>query len=151
MGSRIIAGLAFNNVGVTIASYTDSTKLQMPFSVTAGVSYSPDYLPNLRLALDLSQPEDGFLTYKLGGELDVYKKYLTIRAGYSWSEPDLEAQLKVLQGESSTGYTKNNWAGLCLGVGVNTDINRVNMGVDAAVQLIDDMDPAIAVSLIAGF
>jgi hypothetical protein len=40
---------------------------------------------------------------------------------------------------------------LCFGIGVNTDIGRVNMGVDAAVQLIEDMDPAIAVSLIAGF
>ncbi len=152
LGSRVIAGLAFNNAGFMISSYSDETEdLKMPFSVTAGVSYSPDYIPNLRLALDLSQPADGFLTYKLGGELDVYKKYLTLRAGYAWAEPDLEAQLRVLQGESSAGYTKNNWAGLCFGVGVNTDIGRVNMGVDAAVQLLDDLDPAIAVTLIAGF
>ncbi len=151
-GSRVIAGLAFNNAGFMISSYDAETEdLKMPLSVTAGASYTLYYLPNLRLALDLTQPSDGLLAYKLGGEFDVYKKFLTLRAGYSWSESDLESQLNVLQGEPAEGYTKTNWTGLCLGVGVNTDIGTVNMGFDAAVQFIDGMDPVLALSVIAAF
>jgi hypothetical protein len=152
LGSRVIAGFALNNAGFMIANYTDQTEnLMMPLSVAAGVSYSPDNIPNLRLALDLMQPTDGFLTYKLGAEVDIYKKYLTLRAGYSFSEPDLESQLKVLQGESNNGYQKTNWAGFCFGFGVNTDIGLVNAGIDAGVQLLQDMDPALSVSMIVGF
>ncbi len=151
-GSRVIVGLAVNNAGLMISSYSDETEdLNMPVSVSAGVSYSPEYIPNLRVALDLAQPVDGFLTYKLGGELDIYKRYVILRAGYSFSEPDLESQIKVLQGESSDGYQKSNWAGFCFGAGFNADIGVVNAGLDVAVQLIQDMNPALAVSVIAGF
>ena len=152
LGSRVIAGLALNNAGIMISSYSGETEdLKMPISVSAGVSYAPEYIPNLRLALDLTQPVDGYLTYKVGGELDIYKRYAIIRAGYSFSEPDLESVLKGMQGESSTGYQKTNWAGFCFGAGFNANIGVVSVGLDAAVQLIQDMDPALAVSVITGF
>ncbi len=152
LGSRLIVGLALDNAGFAMANYTSQTEdLKMPFSVSAGVSYCPENVPNLRLALDLAQPANGFLTYKLGGELDVFKKYFTIRAGYSFSEPDLESQLKILQGESNEGYQKTNWTGFCLGFGVNTDISMVNVGLDGAIQFIQDGDPAIGVSAVIGF
>jgi hypothetical protein len=151
-GSRVIAGLAVNNAGVMIASSDDQSKdLKMPISVSTGVSYALEYFPNLRFALDLTQPVDGFLTYKLGGELDIYKRYAIIRAGYSFSEPDLESVLKVMQGNHSSDYQKTNWAGFCFGAGFNADIGLVTLGLDAGVQLIQDLNPALAVSVIAGF
>jgi|WetSurMetagenome_2_1015567.scaffolds.fasta_scaffold00055_14 hypothetical protein len=151
-GSRVIAGLAINNLGIMIKSYSDQTEdLKMPVSVAAGVSYSPQYIPNLRLALDLAQPADGALTYKLGGEVDIYKRYALVRIGYSFTEPDLESQLRFLQGGTSNGYQKMNWAGLCFGAGFNADIGMVHTGLDVGVQLIQDMEPALAVSVMAGF
>jgi hypothetical protein len=152
LDSRVIAGLALNNAGFMVAEYSDQTEnLKLPFSVSAGVSYSPEYVPNLRIAVDLQQPADGALVYKLGGELAIYKKYFLVRAGYSFSEPDLEAQLKVLKGESNDSYQKSNWAGLSFGVGFNTTIGVTDVGIDAAVQLLNDMDPAFGISLMAGF
>jgi hypothetical protein len=152
LGSRIITGLVLNNAGFMVADYSDQTEnLKLPFSVSAGASYTPEYIPNLRIALDLQQPADGFLVYKLGGELAIYKKYFLIRAGYAFSEPDLEAQLKVLKGESNDSYQKSNWAGLCFGAGFNTSIGVTDVGIDAALQLRDDIDPAFGVSLMAGF
>lgn len=150
--SRVIVGLALDNAGFMVANYSDQTEtLRMPFSIAAGVSYVPDNIPNLRLALDLAQPFDGFLTYKLGAEIEVYKKYFVVRGGYSFSEQDLESQLKVFQGESVSGTPKTNWTGFCFGIGVNTDISNVNVGLDAGVQLLQDLDPAIGVSLVVGF
>jgi hypothetical protein len=152
LGSHIITGLVLNNAGFMVADYSDQTEnLKLPFSVSAGVSYTPEYVPSLRIALDLQQPADGFLIYKLGGELAIYKKYLLVRAGYSFSEPDLEAQLKVLKGESNDNYQKSNWAGFSFGVGLNTTIGITDVGIDAALQLLDDMDPAFGLSLMVGF
>jgi hypothetical protein len=152
LADRIITGIALNNAGFMVAGYTDYTEdLKMPFSVSAGVSYVPFYLANARIALDLQQPSDGYLTYKLGGELAIYKKYLFVRAGYSWSEPDLEAQIKVLRGEASEGYQKTNWSGPSFGIGVNSDFGMINANVDAAVQLIEDADPAFGLSLLVSY
>jgi hypothetical protein len=152
LGSRVITGLVLDNAGFMVADYTDQTEnLKLPFSVTAGVSYSPEYVPSLRIALDLQQPADGFLIYKLGGELAIYKKYFLIRAGYAFSEPDLEAQLKVLKGENNDSYQKSNWAGLSFGVGLNTTVGMTDVGIDAALQLLDNIDPAFGISLMAGF
>jgi len=152
LNSRVIAGLVLDNAGLMVAEYSDQTEdLKLPLSVSAGVSYSPVYVPSLRVGLDLQQPADGFLIYKLGAELAVYKKYLLVRAGYSFAEPDLEAQLKVLRGESNDNYQKSNWAGFSFGVGINAPIGISDVGIDAALQLRDDIDPAFSLSLLVGF
>jgi hypothetical protein len=152
LGSEVVAGLALNNAGFMISGYSSETSdLKLPLSLTAGICYSPYYIPNLRVALDLKQPGDGYLEYKLGGELGIYKRYFIVRAGYTWSEQDLEAQFKVLKGEADENYQKANFYGLSLGVGANADISKYNVGVDIGFQLVDDMDPVYGVSLLVGF
>jgi hypothetical protein len=152
LNSRAIAGVVLNNAGFMVADYSGQTEnLKLPFSVSAGVSYTPVYVPSLRVGLDLQQPADGYLIYKLGAEVAVYKKYLLVRAGYSFAEPDIEAQLKVLRGENNDNYQKSNWSGFSFGLGFNTAIGVTDIGIDAALQLRDDIDPAFGLSLLVGF
>lgn len=147
--SRLIFGLALSNLGFMIASYSqETTDLKLAQSITAGLSYVPYFMPNLRLALDLQQISDADLLYKIGGELAVYKKALFVRAGYRFGERDLESGIKTLKGESQTDYQMTTWYGPAFGLGFVQDINKLSLNVDASLQLITDgVSPAISLNI----
>jgi len=147
--SRLILGLVLSNAGFMTSQLVNDLKL--PLTLSAGVSYVPYYIPTVRLALDLQQTADATLMYKPGVEFNIYKKYFFGRLGYRFGEHDLEEVFKEIRGESSDGYQKTTWYGPAFGVGFVTDVNRVNLNIDAAVQFIDNGDPVPCLSLLVKF
>jgi hypothetical protein len=147
--SRLIMGLVLSNAGFMVSKEMRDYKL--PLTLTGGVSFVPLYVPALRIALDLQRTADAFLMYKPGVEVALYKKYFFGRAGYRFSERDLEEVLKEMKGESSEGYQKSTWYGPSFGVGIVTDVNSIGLDIDAAVQLIDNADPALCLSLLVKY
>jgi hypothetical protein len=143
--SRLIMGLVLSNAGFMVSK--DEHDLKLPLSLTAGVSYVPYYVPTVRLALDLQQTADEYLMYKPGIEIALYKKFFFGRAGYRFSETDLEEMFKQLQGESNDGYQKSTWYGPSFGIGLVTDADRYTLNIDAGIQLMDNADPAYCLSL----
>jgi hypothetical protein len=147
--SRLIMGLVLSNAGFMASSEVHGLKL--PLTLTAGFSYVPLYVPALRIALDLQRTADAFLMYKPGLELALYKKSFFGRAGYRFSERDLEELLKEAKGESNAGYQKSTWYGPSFGIGLVTDVNRIDLNIDAAVQFIDNADPALCLSILVKY
>lgn len=153
LNSRLILGCAMRNAGLMISGYSSATDtLALPLSLTLGVSYTPVYLPSVRLALDLQKAIDDYLNYKPGIEVAVYEKYLFVRGGYTFSEQDLEAKINEFKGEPSTTYTKSNSSGLSLGVGLNSPINGINTKIDVAYLFrVDDPDPSFLLNIMFEF
>jgi hypothetical protein len=147
--SRIIMGLVLSNAGFMVSQ--EEHDLKLPLTLTAGISYVPYYVPTVRLALDLQQTADAFLMYKPGIEVALYKKFFFGRFGYRFSETDLEEGFKQLQGEPADGYQKTTWYGPSFGIGLVTDADRYNLNIDAAVQLIDNADPAYSLSVMVKY
>jgi hypothetical protein len=146
--SRLIMGLVLSNIGFMVSQQAHDQKL--PLTLTAGASYVPYYVPTLRLALDLQQTADADLMYKPGLEIALYKKYFFGRVGYRFGERDLEEKIKELQGESVSGYQKTTWYGWSFGIGLVTDGDK-HLNIDAAVQLLDNADPAYCLSLMINY
>jgi hypothetical protein len=147
--SRLILAMVLSNAGYMVSNLGNDLKL--PLTLAAGISYVPNYMPTVRIALDLQQTADQFLMYKPGVEIGIYKKYLFGRLGYRFSESDLEEVFRQLQGVSTGGYQKTTWYGPSFGIGIVTDMDRYTLNVDAAVQLIDNADPAPCLSLMVKF
>ena len=153
LGSRFILGCAIRNAGFMLSGYTSATDtLPLPLSLAVGVSYTPVYLPNVRLALDLQKAIDDYLNYKPGIEVAVYEKYLFVRGGFTFSEQDLEAKINEFKGEPSTTYIKSNSSGLSLGVGLNAPVNGANTNIDVAYLFrVDDPDPSFLLNVLFEF
>jgi hypothetical protein len=147
--SRLIMGLVLSNAGFMVSG--QENELKLPLTLTAGVSYVPYYIPTVRIALDLQQTANAILMYKPGIEVDLYKKFFFGRVGYRFSESDLEEKVKELKGDPAGGYQKTTWYGPAFGVGLVTDVDRFKVNIDAAVQLIDDTDPAMCLSLMVKY
>jgi hypothetical protein len=147
--SRLILGLVLSNAGFMVSR--QESDLKLPLTLTAGVSYVPYYIPTMRIALDLQQTADAILMYKPGIEVDLYKKFFYGRAGYRFSERDLEEKVSELKGESANGYQKTTWYGPAFGVGLVTDVDRFKVNIDAAIQFIDNTDPAMCLSLMVKY
>jgi hypothetical protein len=99
----------------------------------------------------MQQTADQYLMYKGGVEIDLYRKFFFGRLGYRLSESDLENVFKQLQGVSTEGYQKTTWYGPSFGVGIVTDMNKLAVNIDAAVQFLDNADPAPSLSLMVKF
>jgi hypothetical protein len=148
--SRLILAMAVSNAGFMVSSLENDLKL--PLALSVGISYVPYYIPTVRIALDLQQTADANLMYKPGLEVALYRKYFFGRFGYRFSETDLEELFKQLQGQPSDGYQKTTWYGPSFGVGLVTDAgDRYTINVDAAIQLLDNADPAPCLSLMVKF
>jgi hypothetical protein len=143
--SRLIMAMVLSNAGFMTSQ--QESDLKLPLTLTAGASYVPSYVPTVRLALDLQQTASYVLMYKPGIEVALYRKYLFGRFGYRFSETDLEDGLKQVQGEPTSGYQKTTWYGPSFGIGLVTDLEKSTLNIDAAVQLIDNSDPAYCVSM----
>jgi hypothetical protein len=153
LNSRLILGCAVRNAGFMLSGYSSATDtLALPLSLTLGVSYTPVYLPSVRLALDVQKAVDDYLNYKPGIEVAVYEKYLFVRGGFTFSEQDLEAKINEFKGEPATTYIKSNSSGLSLGVGLNAPVNGINTNIDVAYLFrVDDPDPSLLLNVLFEF
>jgi hypothetical protein len=152
-GSRFIVGCAIQNAGFIVSNYSrDFNDLSLPLAITTGISYTPLYIPSLRLACDLQKSNDDYLNYKPGFEYAIYKKNLFVRGGYGFSEADLEYLIKQMKNEASSDYIKSNASGLSLGFGIVTDINGMATNVDVACLLrSEDLGPSLALSVLVEY
>jgi len=147
--TQVIIGGTVRNLGFLVSNYSDEQdNLSLPLSITAGVSVVPAEIPALRIAVDLEKANDDYLNYKGGAEYELVKGFF-VRAGYSFSENDLEDALKSFSGSSSDTYVKSNANGLSVGLGFVTTFNGVNAHVDAAY--LSSLDPCIALTFMFSY
>jgi hypothetical protein len=153
LNSRVIVGGVLQNAGFLVSNYTkDSPAYPLPLGVAVGISYMPQYIPSLRMALDLQKDNDDFLNYKPGFEWAIYKKSLFLRGGYGFSEPDLEEVIKQMKNQSSGSYVKSNSSGLSLGLGLVTEVSGVATNVDVAyLHRVEDLTPSFMLSILVEY
>jgi len=153
LNSHVILGAALQNAGFVISNYSkDFSGLSLPLAVTVGASYEPLYVPGLRVTCDLQKSNDDYLNYKPGIEFALYKKVLFGRAGYTFSEADLEELLKEMKNTGNPDYVKSYASGLSLGLGLVTAFNGVPMNVDIAfLQRVQDLTPTFALSFLVEY
>ena len=66
-------------------------------------------------------------------------------------EMDLELAFKSSSNEDDD-YIKSNWNTLCLGMGINTDIEKVNIRIDLALQFkTSPLPPSMLVSAVIDY
>jgi len=150
---RLIYGLVFRNIGFMRSGYTDDdVKYPLPMAVEAGVSFIPRYMPALRAALDINARRGDYINFEPGLEINIYKKILQIRGGYSFSEKDMQEGINLLSGDPDESYIKSNWSGLSFGAGVNSELDKVALHIDVAVQFLTGIPaPSFVVSAFAAF
>lgn len=149
---RFIAGLAVRNIGALRSTYTESSeRYSLPASVEAGLSYAPRYAPALRMVADLEKTKGAYTDVQLGLEIAALKDLLFLRGGWSFSEQDIGAAVDAMKGQDQGDYEKSSWNSLCLGLGLNTKIGVLDVGLDAAVQIQTIHHASIAVSALVGF
>ncbi len=151
-GDRLILGLAARNLGGLLSSYTnDMDKNPLPASIGGGVSYVPRYVPVLRIALDIEKIKGRYTTFEPAAELAILKDLLFVRAGFPFSTNDLAYAFDVLGGIADKNYQKSQWTTLCLGLGLQTAIKKVDVGFDAAVEFHTVHQASVGISMQAGF
>ncbi|NLP03474.1 MAG: PorV/PorQ family protein [Fibrobacter sp.] len=148
---RFTAAVVIRNAGFLASSY-DENSYSLPLTFEAGISYVPRYISSMRLALDINKERGDYLNYEPGLELNLYKKKLFLMLGFAFSEMDLELAFKSLAGNEDDDYIKSNWNTLCLGMGINTDIEKVNIRIDLALQFkTSPLPPSMLVSAVIDY
>jgi hypothetical protein len=147
LNSHLIYGLVVRNIGISWSGFESGDDYSLPLAVQIGVSYVPRHIENLRVVLDINKTRNDYLTFKFGGELEIIKNQMTLRAGYSLNWRDLQSQVKVFRGEADDGYYKSNMTGLCLGAGFITEVIQRKVQLDVAAEfLTSSVLPALVVS-----
>ena len=148
---RFITGLALRNLGFLLWSYDDE-KYDLPLTFEIGMSYAPLHLSNIRIALDINKRKTDYLNFEPGLEIAIYKEYLKGRLGYAFSWRDLQEAIKSFSGEQDENYIKSNWNAFCVGIGLNTDIEKTNVQIDFALQFHRvSLPPSVVVSALVDF
>jgi hypothetical protein len=148
---RLTAAAVLRNAGFLVSSY-DENNYSLPLTFEAGISFVPHYISSMRLALDINKERGDYLNYEPGLELDLYKKKLFLMLGFAFSERDLEQAFKSLTGNEDDDYIKSNWNTLCLGMGINTDIESVNLRIDFALQFkTSSLPPSMLISAVIDY
>jgi hypothetical protein len=147
--SRLVYGLATRNVGFLRAGYTSGESYDLPAAIEMGVSYIPEYISNLRLALDIGKKNNDYLTFAPAAELEVIRGQMVLRAGLNRSWRDLKSYLMVLKGEPEENYQQSNRSAFCAGVGLITQIVERRAKFDVALDFADNpgLLPAFVISL----
>ena len=96
----------------------------MPFTFEAGVSYAGDQLSSVRMALDVNKKMGDRLTFEPAVDINIYKKILSLRLGYAFSDRDLKQFFQKLGGNEDDNYVKTNWNTFCTGLGFGTGTPR---------------------------
>ena len=151
--ARLIYGILIQNLGFIRSSFTeDMEKSGLPLSFSAGLSYVFKNIPTVRTAFDIEKAVDDFLQYKLGLELNIYKKVFIVRGGYTFSQRDLEEFFSMIkQGSFEEGYQKTNWTLFTFGIGMETEAKDITINIDAGVEFrVDWAEPGFALTILVG-
>jgi hypothetical protein len=151
MNSRLIYGLAVQNLSFMKSGYTADESYSLPSSVEMGVSFVPANIKQLRLAFDLSKKSNDYLTFAPAAELELIKNQMAVRIGLHRSWSDLKSYLAVLQGNSEDNYQQSNVSLFCAGVGFSTQMIEHKVKFDAALDFPEDMNllPSFVISILA--
>jgi len=148
---RLTAGAVVRNAGFMISS-SDGMNYNLPVVLEAGLSYVPRYIPSMRLALDINKELGDYMNFEPGMQFDLYKKTLSLMLGYAFSEKDLQQKFRSFSGNQDDDYVKSNWNALCLGLGINTDIDRIKLQLDFAFQFkSSSLPPSMLISVLLDY
>lgn len=131
--NRLTLGAAIRNAGFLFKSF-DENSYNLPFTFEAGLSFVGDQLSSVRMALDVNKKKDDRLTFEPAVDIDIYKKILSLRLGYAFSDSDLKQFFKKLGGTEDENYVKTNWNTFCAGLGFTKKVERTTVGIDFALQ-----------------
>jgi hypothetical protein len=149
---RLIYGAVLRNFGFVRSGYlNDFNDYPFPYGVEAGVSYIPNHVSNLRMALDVNKTKGDYLNFEPGFEYSLFRNVF-LRGGYNFSFRDLENAIEVFRGERDENYQKSNAAALSLGGGMTSNLDNIDLKLDAAFQFYSNLSrPSIILSIIAAF
>lgn len=150
---RLIYGASLRNWGLVRSGYTGEwNEYGLPYGFEAGVSYIPRHIRDLRVALDVNKFNGDYANFEPALEYTVIAKTLFLRGGYAVSFMDFEKTLDVFRGERDETYQKSGLNTLSLGIGVESEMDDVEIKLDAAMQFNSDLSgPSVVVSLIVVF
>jgi hypothetical protein len=132
-GNRLTLGAAIRNAGFLLKSF-DENRYPMPFTIEAGLSFVGDQLSSVRMALDVNKKKGDRLTFEPAVDVNIYKKMLSLRLGYAFSDKDLKQFFRKLGGREDENYVKTNWNTFCTGLGFIKKIENATVGIDLAMQ-----------------
>jgi len=151
--NRLIYGAALKNFGFVRSGYWGEwNEHELPYGIEAGISYVPNHIKNLRIAVDVNKYNGDYMNFEPAFEYTILANTLFLRGGYNFSEIDLEKLLEVFKGERDDTYQKTGINTFSLGLGVAGTMDDVDVKLDAAIQFYSDTYiPGIVVSLIVAF
>ena len=149
INSRLIYGFVIRNIGFLRSGFENDDSYPLPSAIEIGISYVPLYIDNLRVIFDMNKKRDDFLSFTPAAELEIIRNQMVLRAGYSFNWKDLEAFKDMLSGASEQSYYKSNIHGLCLGVGLSTDVIERKVQFDASVEFLTlSATPSLVISML---
>ncbi len=131
--NRFTFGAAIRNAGFLFKSF-DENRYDMPFTIEAGISYVGDQFSSVRMALDVNKKLHDRLTFEPAVDVNIYKKILSLRLGYAFSDSDLKQFFRKLGGNEDENYVKTNWNTFCTGLGFIKKVENATVGIDFALQ-----------------
>jgi len=145
-GNRFVAAAVVRNVGFEFQSFTGEELYGIPSVFEAGVSYIPRYMPNVRLVADVNKSRGAYVMYEPGFEIELYPGVFVARAGYPFSQRDLEEWMKSFSGEEKDQtYVRNNLNTFACGVGITTSVQKRAVAIDVSAQFKDNFYPPTVV------
>jgi hypothetical protein len=144
---RLIYGFTIHNLGFVAEKYTSESESKLPLTIEGGISFVPRTIPALRLAVDVNKKTGDYVNFEPAAEVNVYKKVLTMRLGYSFSQRDASHVVDLLQNSKDDDYQKSNISSLCAGAGLKTDISGKKLVLDFGIKFASvAIAPSISVS-----
>ncbi len=131
--NRFVFGAAIRNVGFVFKDFDDNN-YDMPFTFEAGLSYVGHQLSSTRMTLDINKKAGDRLYIEPAVDISIYKKILSLRLGYAFSDRDLKQFFRKLGGREDEDYVKTNWNTFCAGLGFVKNIEHTTVGIDFALQ-----------------
>ena len=149
MNSRLIYGFVIRNIGFLRSGFEKDDSYPLPSAIEIGVSYVPPNIDNLRVIFDINKRRDDYLTFTPAAELEIIRNQMVLRGGYSLNWIDLQAFKDMLRGASEQNYYKSNIHGLCLGVGLYSEVLERKVQFDAAIEFLTLYStPSLAISVL---
>jgi hypothetical protein len=144
---RLIYGFTIRHLGFIAEQYTSEMKGRLPLTIEGGISFVPKTFPSLRLAMDVNKKTGDYVNFEPAVEVNVYKKVLTMRLGYAFSQRDASNVIDMLQNSNDEEYQKSNLSSLCAGAGLKTDISGKKLVLDFGIKFASvAIVPSISVS-----
>lgn len=152
--SNITYGILIKNLGFVRSGYDgENCKNDMPLSFSAGFHYIFKNFPSVGLAFDLEKPVDDYLRYKMGFDIDLYKKAVFLRFGANMNQGDIEQIFNGMDKNSNDDdIEKLSWNIFSAGMGVKSTIKDLEINVDGGFHYrANGIEPLFIYNFIVGF